>query len=143
LHLACGHSCSIMAIYGIIYNGESNDTESIRCPFCRANLIPKIVSAMSKEDYDSKNLKYYTKDDITTNDTFGNNDFQFERIIPISDDDIPIKVNPEQDAYIDSMFNRDVNYKSDGEDDNDSNSGNQDVFNQLSNYLYEQIVGHT
>jgi hypothetical protein len=43
IHLACGHELSIMAIYGIIYKGQSSDSESITCPMCRRNLIREHV----------------------------------------------------------------------------------------------------
>lgn len=142
LHLACGHSCSIMALYGIIYNGESADTESILCPFCRANLIPKLVSAMSKDDRDSKTLTYYTKDDLTPSDSQIDKDFIFENTASNASNDAPIKLNPDQDTYIDCMFTRKNQDYSDDEDYVEDNT-NQNVFNQLSNYLYGQIMGRS
>lgn len=42
MELECGHKCSLMALAGIINIRASNDTESILCPLCRHNMIPKI-----------------------------------------------------------------------------------------------------
>ena len=41
--LECNHSVSLMGYNGIIEKSICDDTESIRCPFCRADLKLKLV----------------------------------------------------------------------------------------------------
>lgn len=43
LELVCGHICSLMAIAGIVNTRSSEYTESILCPMCRHQLIPKLA----------------------------------------------------------------------------------------------------
>lgn len=43
----CSHSLSIMAFAKIVNIRASVDTESILCPYCRADLIPKLVDSLS------------------------------------------------------------------------------------------------
>ena len=41
----CTHFLSIMAFAHIVNIRASNDTEAIVCPYCRANLIPKLIDS--------------------------------------------------------------------------------------------------
>ena len=41
----CSHNLSIMAFAQIVNIRASSDTEAIVCPYCRANLIPKLIDS--------------------------------------------------------------------------------------------------
>ena len=45
--LECSHSLSIMAFANIVNIRASDDTETIVCPYCRADLIPKLIESPS------------------------------------------------------------------------------------------------
>ncbi len=47
--LECSHSLSIMALANLVNVRSSNDTEAIVCPYCRADLIPKLVDSQPFE----------------------------------------------------------------------------------------------
>lgn len=99
LHLACGHELSVMAICGIVFEGKSEDTQSILCPNCRRNLIPKLVPALTNEDRQKFSLKIYKESDLKNAIDVSGYKFETE---PNSLD--IIKTNPEQDSFVDDMF---------------------------------------
>ena len=43
INLDCGHSISVIALSGLVNIQASDYTESVRCPHCRANLLPKMI----------------------------------------------------------------------------------------------------
>jgi hypothetical protein len=67
IYMNCGHDLSLMALCGIIINGSSDDTESIKCPLCRADLYPKLIPASPDDEYKKSKLKYYSKKYLLNN----------------------------------------------------------------------------
>jgi hypothetical protein len=138
IHLACGHAFSLMAIYGIVYEGKSEDTESILCPICRRNLIPKLVPALTDEDLLNFSVKTYKNSDLknvidTTSYTFENG----QKLLDV------IKTNVEQDNYIDNLFEK--KEKDDDEEDNDSDNNDHNHHSYITeesfmNYLNNAII---
>jgi hypothetical protein len=114
VHLACNHELSLMAIYGIIYAGKSDDTESILCPICRYNLIPKLVPALSDSDAGKYIVTAYKDKDLKSE--IVNDDFKFENINPITN---IVQKYDESEKFIDQIFKRrdDDQYVSDEDDD--------------------------
>jgi len=103
IHMNCGHELSLMSVCGIVINGSSDDTESIKCPLCRANLFPKLIPASSEEEYKESRLKYYSKKYLLNNKQKNNN-----------------KTNT-NNSYINSMSNEAKDYiKSIYDKENDS-----------------------
>jgi hypothetical protein len=43
ISLDCGHNISVIALSGLVNIQASDYTESVRCPHCRANLMPKMI----------------------------------------------------------------------------------------------------
>ena len=132
IHLKCGHKLSIMAMYGIVHTRHSDDSESIKCPLCRENLIPKLVPTFSSdEEKESCAVKIYTKDDIA--DEVDNSKFDFEDMIDLdgtdsSDDKKSSNNNKENnkeiDEYIDSLFTR-KSSTNNGQEEDESEEENQ------------------
>ena len=101
IHLACNHQLSIMAIYGIVYKGTSDDTESIVCPMCRRNLIPKLVPAIADDDIFALTVKSYTDTDIKIDINLS--EFNFEQGTS-SSDEVKTFTHAESNNYIDTIF---------------------------------------
>jgi hypothetical protein len=119
IHLACDHKFSLMAIYGIVYEGKSEDTESILCPLCRRNLIPKLVSVLSDSEKNSFEIKTYKESDIDPNiDLTG---FNFEKPDNILRN-IAHDTHESSDKYIDEIFGRIKEDKEDKDDIDDNYS---------------------
>ncbi|VBB18675.1 hypothetical protein YASMINEVIRUS_1206 [Yasminevirus sp. GU-2018] len=134
LHLACGHALSIMAIYGIVYEGKSEDTESIVCSMCRRNLIPKLVPAISQEQLAKFTVKTYKEADVIRKvDT---STFSFEK--PVTTIDV-IKKNHEQDTYIDGLFTKKDTESEESDDDYDP-STRQIAGQALMSYLGSMLM---
>lgn len=66
VHLECGHELSAPCIYGIVYTRASIDTESILCPICRKNLIPKLIDSFSPDQRDRYEIHSYKITDFAT-----------------------------------------------------------------------------
>lgn len=129
VHLACEHQFSIMAIYGIVYEGKSDDTESIVCPVCRRNLIPKLVPALSDSDVPAFTVKTYKEKDIKTEtDLTG---FNFEQC-DASLDVVKTLSHTESNKYIDAIFDKSKDSGDSNSDDDDDQSIDGDAF---MNYL--------
>jgi hypothetical protein len=65
----CSHSLSIMAFANIVNIRASDDTEAIVCPYCRANLIPKLVDSPAFQKItipEVPNFKSLNKDRVKT-----------------------------------------------------------------------------
>lgn len=43
INLDCGHSISVIALSGLVNIQASDYTESVRCPHCRASILPKMI----------------------------------------------------------------------------------------------------
>jgi hypothetical protein len=99
IHLVCDHSLSVMAIYGIIYEGESQDTQSILCPMCRCNLIPKLVPALSDEEFAKFHVKTYQANDLKNDVNIDVYNFEKNKDKPKIYD-----THNEADKFIDSIF---------------------------------------
>ena len=140
IHLACGHELSIMAIYGIIYEGESDDTESIKCPQCRSNLIPKLISAIPDHMVEKYTVKSYKEKDLHIDIDDGN--FKFED----KENGLEIiKTHNESDKYIDSIFNKDNNDDDDDDDDDEHDNDNEVNINNdqdLIHYLAQVVLNN-
>ena len=100
INLICGHGLSIMAIYGLVYIGGSNDTESIKCPLCRYNLIPRLVKALPDEMIDNFRIKYYEPEDFKIENQIG--EFIFEDSAKKLD--IVAENSKDSNDYIDTIF---------------------------------------
>lgn len=136
VHLVCDHKISIMALYGVIYQGESNDTESIVCPHCRKNMIPKLVPIFKdNNEYKKYSLKSYDIHDIMSNDD--TSEYIFES------NQNKISKYWECDDYINEIFrNRESN---DSESDNetnvlDDNTIDSTVRDSVVNYFAHAVI---
>ena len=69
IKLMCNHIISLMAYKGIINNKVSDSSESIRCPYCRENLIVsfEITSETNEQFNGQKILDEYKKFHISKN----------------------------------------------------------------------------
>jgi hypothetical protein len=56
IELVCGHECSLMVLAGIINIRASADTESILCPLCRHQLIPKLTYNVNPNKLQNYNI---------------------------------------------------------------------------------------
>lgn len=117
VHLACSHELSIMAIYGLIYEGDSEDTESILCPVCRCNLIPKLVPAVPDDMLAEFEVKTYKEKDLKT--VIDTSEFIFEAQAPKLGN---IKVCDNQKEYIDEILHDNLNVSDDNESDTDEST---------------------
>ena len=124
IHLACKHTLSLMAIYGIVFNGKNDHTESILCPVCRKNLIPVLVPAISNDNKKKISIKSYKNKDIKTRDQIMDK-FTFEKS---SEKENVFETNHKDvDEYINEIFDSDG---SNDEDDTDSDSSTISVRSQ-------------
>lgn len=131
IHLACEHQFSIMAIYGIVYEGKSNDTESIVCPVCRRNLIPKLVPAIPDSYINEFTVKTYKEKDIDISTDIS--EYKFEEC----DSKLNIvktQNHTESNKYIDAIFNKTGAGTISSNDDTDSND------DSFLNYSGEPII---
>ena len=64
IYMSCGHCISLQCVNGLINDGESEDTEAIKCPLCRETLIPVMIPAISVETKKKFEIKTYTLDDF-------------------------------------------------------------------------------
>jgi hypothetical protein len=117
INLECGHALSIMALYGMVYKGESDDTESIVCPKCRKNLIPKMINIFeSVEERKKYYIKIYKKNDLEEDIKTHDNEFTFEENKMITQ---PQKNDlHEAKEFIDALFEK--KQETENEDDDES-----------------------
>jgi hypothetical protein len=140
IHLACDHKFSLMAIYGIVYEGKSEDTESIVCPLCRRNLIPKLVPVLSEEEKESFKIKIYEEKDIKSDVDLG--EFTFEKQDKILDN-IAIDRHHLSDKYIDEMFERRKKGHKHNDDDDESYRSNASINSEyFMNWIGERLFNH-
>jgi hypothetical protein len=69
IHMFCGHALSLPSVYGLVNEGASQDTESIKCPLCRKTLIPTMIPAVSEENKKKFEIKIYSIDDFKDTDS--------------------------------------------------------------------------
>lgn len=115
IHLACGHALSLMAIYGIVYESKSDDTESILCPMCRSNLIPKLVPAVPQEMLSTFNVKHYKEKDIIASVKL--DDFKFEKRMTSGTFAKQFNNCENQNTYISNIFKPDKDEETDSGDE--------------------------
>ena len=125
IHLECKHNLSIMTIYGIVFSGKSDDSESIVCPLCRANLIPKLVQAIPDNMIDKYNVKIYEKHEI--DDEIDNSSFNFEKNNYTNQNASYVLEHEETEKFIDSIFD---NIAIDAD-----NNDNSDIAMRLMSFL--------
>ncbi len=115
IHLACNHSLSIMAIYGLVYDGEVEGSESILCPMCRRNLIPKLIQALPENEINNYTVKDYVITDVKTN--IVNEEFVFEN--KHSTMNVIQQHFDEPDNFINAIFDKSKNMDPDIEEEYD------------------------
>jgi hypothetical protein len=137
VHLACDHQFSIMAIYGIVYEGKSEDTESIVCPVCRRNLIPKLVPALSDADLPAFTVKTYKEKDIKIETNLS--EFNFEQS-DASLDIVKTQQHIESNNYINAIFDKSKE-SNDSESDSDVPADEDDDSDEGDEMVYRMIMG--
>jgi hypothetical protein len=58
IHTKCGHHISIHAFIGMITKGKLHDSEALRCPQCKADLIPDFADIFQDEEHKKR---YYSR----------------------------------------------------------------------------------
>lgn len=123
LNLICGHDMSLQAIYGLIVDGENDDTEAINCPLCKRQLEFVIEKKEKKDNKSEKNkAEPYNINNILDLLPSANNEVEYFSVDP--------NINPEANEYIDLMIGKYVKkisqecscYDSEDSDDYDEES---------------------
>lgn len=147
IHMVCEHTLSLMAVYGIVYEGKSNSTESILCPMCRENLIPKLIPSLNDEDLKKVTVKSYTASDLKQL-SFDVSSFVFED----ERKELNIFTKPKsQEDYIDNIFRKkgddNKNNYSDGEsnysDEDENEENNEEADDTYRRELLERFRSGT
>lgn len=97
MFLECGHTLSIEAFKGIVNKGESDDTQSILCPFCKSNLIPDLIDIFDESNAEYKNyyqLKLVSSKDMVDKST-AKYDFEPDTVTDI---DLNLETNTALDS---------------------------------------------
>jgi hypothetical protein len=144
LYLACNHTLSIMALYGLIYHGKLDSSESILCPYCKKNLIPKLVNCIPDDEIDKYKIKTYNKNELNSNIEIN---YTLEKPI-FNKKKNNKKINKESNEYIDSVFEKihkqyekleldDIDsYNETDSDVNSDNNNNNNPDNDSDNDMY-------